>query len=305
MVAIRHTELDIFPFVLSTSTFGTLADANDVTAILDEFVASGGNCIDTSAAYAQGEAERLVGLWREDRDDDTLVITSALNHGLGSGAAVRQAVDTSRERLGVESVDILYVYPDDAGMPVEDLVSTASALVDDSYARHIGLIGDDIAAMRSFFAAAAQTPARPVVIQPEYSLLQRLPLERDFAPLAKQYSAAVIPRFALASGLLTGKYRSEADIVGAARERLVRGYLTGNTFNVVRQLDRIADNHDTEVATVALAWMLAKGVTAPQASVSCAEQLPALMATPKLKLSTDEIAYLDAASAPIRDTRKL
>ena len=138
----------------------------------------------------------------------------------------------------------------------------------------------------------------PVAIQPEYHLVGRRSYEQDLAPLARQFGVAVLPYFGLASGFLTGKYRTAADLEGRARGGAAGAYLNAQGLAVVDALVGVAVARGAEPTTVALAWLLAKGVTAPIASASRPEQVPALMAAPGLELTAEEVGVLDRASQP-------
>ena len=141
--------------------------------------------------------------------------------------------------------------------------------------------------------------AVPIALQPQYSLVSRQKYESTFAPLAGKHGLAVFPYFALASGFLTGKYRTQADLEGAARGKAVAPYLNADGLRVVDALRSIADSRGAAIATVALAWVLARpAITAPLASATRLPQLAELMAAPALRLTDGEVAALDEASRP-------
>ena len=142
---------------------------------------------------------------------------------------------------------------------------------------------------------------KPVAIQPQYSLVYRREFETDLRPVAEKHDLAVFSYFSLAAGFLTGKYRTEADLEGADRAVMVQGYFNAEGLKVVDDLVAIAESHDAAPSTVALSWLLAKGVTAPIASARTPDQLEAIMAAPGLELSADEIERLDLASAPFAE----
>lgn len=209
------------------------------------------------------------------------------------------SLEASLDRLQTGYVDLYYAHYDDADTPIEQQVETFHELVDSGRVHAVGLSNYSPQRMREFFTVARERGmAVPAAIQPHYNLVHRRDFERDYAAIAREYDAAVFPYFALASGFLTGKYRTTDDLEGAAREQMAREYVSPEGFAVVEELVSVADRHRAEPATVALAWLLAKGVTAPIASASSAAQLSSLVAAPALHLGADDIAALDRVSQP-------
>lgn len=152
--------------------------------------------------------------------------------------------------------------------------------------------------MREFFETARREAlTEPVAIQPLYNLVARRSYEREYAPIVAEYGVAVFPYYALASGFLTGKYRAGAELDRAGRGPGVERYMTSDGFAVIDAVVEIAQRHDVEPATVALAWLLAKEATAPIASATRPDQLPALLAATALELTAAEVDSLDDASA--------
>ncbi|HZK32628.1 MAG TPA: aldo/keto reductase [Corynebacterium sp.] len=309
MVQIARTDIDIFPLNLGANPFGWTADKEATFAILDAFVARGGNFIDTADSYSMwaegnvgGESEELIGQWLEARPEAAAkVIVATKSGGLPSVAGrsrehTRQAVEDSLKRLQLETIDIFYYHHDDENVSVREQVDIATELIEAGKIRYLALSNYSVDRLREFLETAQGTPAAPVAIQPQYNLLHRKEYEEGYGKLAEEFDVSVFPYFALASGLLTGKYRSKEDLSGAAREGFAQAYLENSPAPVIEELVRIAEARSVEATTVALAWLLAKGVTAPIASVSKVEQLDALIAAPGLKLTEDEVAALDRAS---------
>lgn len=309
MVQIARTDIDIFPLNLGANPFGWTADKEATFAILDAFVARGGNFIDTADSYSMwaegnvgGESEELIGQWLEARPEAAAkVIVATKSGGLPSVAGrsrehTRQAVEDSLKRLQLETIDIFYYHHDDENVSIREQVDIATELIEAGKIRYLALSNYSVDRLREFLETAQGTPAAPVAIQPQYNLLHRKEYEEGYGKLAEEFDVSVFPYFALASGLLTGKYRSKEDLSGAAREGFAQAYLENSPAPVIEELVRIAEARSVEATTVALAWLLAKGVTAPIASVSKVEQLDALIAAPGLKLTEDEVAALDRAS---------
>lgn len=309
---IPRTDFDVFPLNLGGNPFGWTADERATFEVLDSFVEAGGNFIDTADVYsawaeghAGGESEELIGRWLKERDayDKVVVATkggSLEPHNGLSHDAVLSAVDASRRRLGIDTIDLYYYHHDDEEASIVDQVATAQELVDSGRVRHLALSNHSPERAREFFEAAQGTAAMPVALQPQYSLLHRGDVENGYGALAEEFDAALLPYFSLASGMLTGKYRRRADMEGAAREDFLSAYDNDEAFAVVDVLVKIAEARDAQPATVALSWLLAKGVTAPIASVSRTEQLPALIAAPSLELTAAEVVELDAVSEPFK-----
>lgn len=311
MIRIPRTDLDIFPLNLGGNTFGWTSDRDTSFAVLDAFVEAGGNFIDTADLYSVwaeghegGESEQILGEWLQARGNRDDVIIATKVGGLPSRPGLREAnveaaLDESLKRLNTDYIDIYYAHYDDEKVDVINQVLHAEALVESGKVKHLGLSNYSPARMRQWFEVGhAGNHTIPVAIQPQYNLLNRREFEQSYLSIAQDYDAAIFPYFALASGVLTGKYRSKADIQGQAREDFVKDLMMDESLQVVDVVVEIAEARAVEPATVALAWLLAKDVTAPVASASTPEQLPALMAAAELKLSDDEVQRLDTVSKP-------
>ncbi|GAB3816478.1 aldo/keto reductase [Tessaracoccus terricola] len=279
--------------------------------MLDAFVAAGGNFIDTADSYSMwaegndgGESERLIGEWLTERGNRDQVIIATKVGGLParqglSAANVDAALDESLARLRTDYVDIYYAHYDDETVSIPEQVRIAHSLVESGRVRHLALSNFTPERMREWFEEATRAGLTvPVAIQPQYNRIHRAGYEQAYAEIAREFDVAVFPYFALASGVLTGKYRTAADFEGRARKGFAADPLTDDALKVVDTLTAVASARSAEPATVALAWLLAKGIHALIASASNVEQLPALMAAPSLQLSDAEVAALDAASAP-------
>lgn len=312
MTVIPRTDLDILPVNLGGNTFGWTSDREASFAVLDAFVAAGGSFIDTADSYAMwaegsdgGDSERVLGQWLAERGHrEQIVLATKVGGKPGreglSAENASAALDESLERLQTDYVDLYYAHYDDESVSIPEQVRIAHGLVESGKARHIGLSNFSVERMREWFEVATREGLTvPVAIQPHYNLLHRAEFEQGYAQIARDFDVAVFPYFALASGMLTGKYRTPADLEGQARKGFAESLLTDDALVVVDALTEISAAHAVEPATVALAWLLARPeVTAPIASASTVQQLPALMAAATLELGTEEIARLDEASAP-------
>lgn len=311
LTRLPRTDLEVLPLNLGGNTFGWTSDRETSFAVLDAFVAAGGSFIDTADAYAAwaegsegGDSETVLGEWFEARGNrEEIVLATKVGAkpsrtGL-SAENVEAALDESLERLRTDRIDLYYAHYDDEEVSIEEQVRIADGLVRSGRVRHLGLSNYSPERMREWFEVATREGLTvPVAIQPHYNLLARAAYEKDYAPIAREFDAAVMPYFSLASGLLTGKYRTKEDLEGRARKGMVQDQLTEDALAVVDVLTEVAATHDAEPASVAIAWLLAKGTTAPIASASTPEQLPALLAGTSLELSAQDVAALDEASAP-------
>ena len=310
MTHIGSSNLDVFPLSLGGNTFGWTSDAAQSEAVLDAFVAGGGNFVDSADVYSVwkpgnvgGESERILGDWmraRANRADIVLATkVSRLPPFTGlSSASISGGAEASLKRLGTDYIDLYYAHYDDPEIPIAESVAAINALVVAGKVRHIGLSNYSGARIREWMAEAdAQGAQRPVALQPHYNLVFRHDYESDLMAAVLEFGLGVVPYYGLASGFLTGKYRSAADAEGVARGAGVANYLTPEGFGVVAVLDEIAATHSVAAASVALAWLRSRrGVVAPIASARIPEQLPALLVGAELPLTATEIALLDAAS---------
>lgn len=309
MLQLPGSDLPVFPVNLGGNAFGWTADEKVSFAVLDRFVELGGTFVDTADSYAAwvdgvgGQSETIIGRWLAERGnrEEVLVATKVARKPGREGLShdnVVAALDESLARLRTDHVDLYYAHYDDEDVPVADQVATFDGLVRSGKARAVGLSNYSPERMREWFGTARREGlTEPVAIQPRYSLVSRAGYERDYAPIVADHGPMVFSYPALASGFLTGKYRSEADLEGAPRGGAARRYLEAGGLTVVDALVAVAERYGVEPATVALAWSLAKGVTAPIASVSRPAQLEALMAAPRLRLAEADVALLDTASS--------
>lgn len=296
------------PLVLGGNTFGWTSDEAASFAVLDAFTAAGGTLVDTADAYSVwapgnvgGESETVIGRWLAARRRPLLVATKVSQHPRHPGlsrASVHGALEASLRRLGTDHVDLYYAHFDDAATPLAETVQAFADLQRDGKIRHVGVSNYTAARLAEWLSVAADlhVPA-PVALQPHYNLVHRAGFETALAPLALEHGLGVLPYYGLASGFLTGKYRTEADTTGAARGGRAASYLAGGGAPVLGVLDEVAAAHAVTPAAVALAWLRTRPtVVAPIASVSRADQLDDLLAATTLTLAPDEAAALDEVS---------
>ena len=310
MTHIGTSALDVFPLSLGGNTFGWTSDVAESMAVLDAFVAGGGNFVDTADVYfvskpgnVGGESESILGDWMRLRANraDVVVATKVGKlpslRGL-SAATIAAAAEESLKRLGTDYIDLYYAHADDPATPIAESVAAFNDLLVAGKVRYLGLSNYSAARIREWMLEAdAQGAPRPVALQPHYNLVFRNDYEANLLAAALEFDLGVIPYYGLASGFLTGKYRSATDAVGVTRARAVATYLTPEGLGVVAVLDAIAATHNVATASVALSWLRSRpAVIAPIASARVPEQLPALLVGAELPLTPSELALLDAAS---------
>lgn len=291
--------------------FGWSLDEKASFAVLDAYVAAGGNFIDTADVYGRhgaggaGGSERIIGSWIAARGNrEQLVIATKVGmssdlHGL-SDATIRQGIDGSLQRLGIDTVDLYYAHQDDPHTPLAETLGAFQALIDEGKIRHAAASNYSAARLGEALSIGQRDGmASYVALQPHYNLMEREGYEGDLAAVCEQHGLACIPYFGLARGFLTGKYRRDGPEIDSPRAAGVRqSYFDERGFAVLDALDEVAAAHDASVAAVALAWLLAQPtVLAPIASATSPEQLAQLMECARLKLSDGEIERLSSASA--------
>ena len=310
MSRLGPTDLDVFPLALGTNSFGWTASPLTSRAILDAFVAGGGNFIDTADAYScwvpgnsGGEAESILGDWLADRGNRHRVIVATKVSGLPARAGLKAlnivaAAEESLRRLRTDYIDVYYAHYDDPDTPLEESVGAFDALVRRGLVRYVGLSNYRAERAEAWIDVARTTGAAlPVSIQPHYNLVVRRAFESTLRPVAVRHRLGVLPYFGLAGGFLTGKYRSRADADGVPRAAMVADYLVDAGFAVVRELDAIAAERGVQPGTVALAWVRAQPtIVAPIAGASVADHVAPLLASAALELTQEELTRLTRSS---------
>jgi aryl-alcohol dehydrogenase-like predicted oxidoreductase len=216
-----------------------------------------------------------------------------------SAKRITQAADDSLRRLQIDRIDLYLSHYPDAATPVEETLLAYEHLIQQGKVKATGCSNHDAAQLREALdVAAAKGLPRYEVLQPEYNLYSRAKYEGALRELCIEESLGVIPYFGLASGFLTGKYRSKADLGKSVRGQRIEKYLDARGMRILGALDAVAIAHDAQPAEVALAWLIAReGVTAPIASATTLEQLESLIQATRLSLTETDIGLLNAAGA--------
>lgn len=308
-----NSPLSVAPLAFGGNVFGWSADEKRSFELLDTFVDAGFNLVDTADVYSAwvpgnrgGESETIIGKWLAQgggRRDKVVIATKVAKWAEHPGLSpmnIRQAVEGSLKRLQTDHIDLYQAHEDDASVPLADTLGAFGRLIEEGKVRAIGASNYSADRLADALAVSKQHHLpRYETVQPEYNLVSRAGYEAELEPLARRENLGVIPYYALASGFLTGKYRSEADLAkSSARGGSVKKFLSPKGLGVLAALDQIATAHQATPAQVALAWMMARpGLSAPIASATSVEQLRELLAAAELKLGAEEIATLDRASA--------
>lgn len=308
-----RSDLRIAPLVLGGNVFGWTADEATSFAVLDAFVDAGFNCVDTADVYSRwspaggGASEKVLGAWfKQGGKRDKVILASKFGMEMGEGKKglsagyMVEAVEASLSRLQTDYIDLYQSHRDDPDTPQEETAEAFERLVKAGKVRAIGASNFEPARLKSALEVSqARGLARYNALQPLYNLYDRAGFEAGLQQLCIDEEVGVIPYYGLASGFLTGKYRSEADLTKSPRGGGVKRYLDARGLRILAGLDKVAAAHGASPAQAALAWVMAQpGLTAPIASATSVAQLQELMGAASLKLTAEDLAVLDAASAP-------
>lgn len=311
-IKIGHTDLEIAPINLGGNVFGWTLDEKQSFEILDGFVGEGFNFIDTADMYSYwvdggngGQSETIIGNWLQARKNrDQVIIATKVGGETGlhprntTKAHILTTVEESLKRLKTDYIDLYYTHYDDEVTPVEETLEAYEELVKAGKVRYIA--ASNISPERlieSLEVSEKNGFQKYQALQPFYNLVEREGYESQYAELAKKYNLTVFPYWSLASGFLSGKYRSEADFGKSVRGSGAAKYLNEKGFAVLAALDKISAKHNTAQTTVALAWLLAQPqVGAPIVSATNISQLKSLLAAPSLLLDQEDLALLNEAS---------
>ena len=309
------TNLMVSPLCLGTMQFGWTANEAASFEVMDAFVEAGGNFIDTADVYSRwardnpgGVSEQIIGRWlKERRNRDRIVVATKVRgrmwegpdgEGLSRSHIIRAAEDSLR-RLQVETIDLYQCHSPDEKTPIEETLTAFAELIASGKVRHIGASNYSALQLSDALRIADEKGLpRFATLQPHHNLVHRAEYEAELAPLCEREGLGVIPYSPLAAGFLTGKYRPGQPAPKSARAGRVREYMNAPGFAVLEALDAVAASRSTTLAGVALAWQMTKtAITVPIIGANSPEQLADLLPATDLRLSADEIAALDRASA--------
>ena len=296
------------------NVFGWTIDEKTSFSLLDALVEKGLYFIDTADVYSRwasgnkgGESEVIIGNWlKKSGQRDKIVLATKVGMDLGDGktglapAYIRQAVDASLARLQTDYIDLYQAHRDDADTPLQETLATFDALIKEGKVRAIGASNySDDRLSEALKISADNGLARYETLQPEYNLYDRQGYESGLEPVAKEHGLGVINYYSLASGFLSGKYRSKADAAKSARgQGVVEKYLNDRGLKIVNALVQVAEAHHASPAQVALAWQIARpSITAPIVSATSLAQVDELAKAAVLRLKDDDLRLLSEVSS--------
>jgi aryl-alcohol dehydrogenase-like predicted oxidoreductase len=308
-----HSGIKIAPLMFGGNVFGWGVDEKGSFALLDAFVDKGFNAIDTADSYSRwipghrgGESETIIGNWlKKSGKRARVVIATKVGSDMGEGRTVAKdyvlrAAEACLRRLQIDYIDLLQTHFDDEKTPVEETLEALAQLIAQGKVRAIGASNYSPARLAAALEAGERLNLpRYESLQPQYNLYDRADFETNYAPLCAREGLGVITYYSLAAGFLTGKYRQAADAESSkTRGGRVKRYLDARGLAILNALDAVAARHAATPAQIALAWLMAQPtVTAPIASATTMQQLEDIMRAPEIKLSAEDMAALDAASA--------
>jgi aryl-alcohol dehydrogenase-like predicted oxidoreductase len=313
MHKLGNSGLEVSPLAFGGNVFGWTVDELTSFLLLDAFVSAGFNFIDTADVYSKwapgnkgGESESILGNWLKSRGQrHQVVIATKVGVEMEPGqkglskAYILRAAEESLKRLQTEYIDLYQSHTDDAETPLAETLEAYAQLVKQGKVRAIGASNYPAERLSEALLVSQQYgfPSYQS-LQPNYNLYDRVDYETKLEVVCRENGLGVIPYFSLASGFLTGKYRSEADLAASKRGPFVKKYLNDRGFRILRALDEVAQEIHSTPAKISLAWLMARpGITAPIASATSLEQLNDLMGATKLEWDQASIERLNRASA--------
>jgi aryl-alcohol dehydrogenase-like predicted oxidoreductase len=308
-----NSGLEVAPLAFGGNVFGWTVSEADSFPLLDAFVSSGFNLIDTADIYPRwapgnvgGESEAIIGNWlkRSGKRQEVIIATKVgfemgpNKQGLSKDYIMR-AADDSLRRLQTDYIDLYQSHTDDPQTPLEETLEAYTELIQQGKVRAIG--ASNYTAERlaeALDVSKSRGLARYESLQPLYNLYDRAVYEDELEPLCEREGLGVINYYSLAAGFLTGKYRSEDDLSKSARGGTVKKYLNARGFRILDALEQVAAQYNSTAAHVSLAWLIARpSITAPIASATSLDQLNDLIEATKLELDQEAIELLNEASA--------
>jgi len=311
-IQLGSSDLHVYPITFGGNVFGWTIDQKTSFEILDAFTGAGFNFIDTANVYSRwapgnkgGESETIIGKWlKQNGNRDKVIIATKVGSDMGSGKSLKKeyilkAVEDSLKRLKTDYIDLYQTHFDDEGTPVEETLEAYQQLISEGKVRYIGASNMSPERLReSLDASLEKGLPRYETFQPHYNLLEREKFENGLEPLCLGNGLGVIPYFSLASGFLTGKYRTKADLGKSIRGGDMDKHFNERGLKILAALDEVAKQLNTTPATAALAWLIHRpSVTAPIVSATSLKQLDAIIKAPDLEMTAHEIELLTQESA--------
>ncbi|HAS47114.1 MAG TPA: alcohol dehydrogenase [Microscillaceae bacterium] len=308
-----NTDIEVPPIAFGGNVFGWTADEKMSFRLLDELFEKGFNFIDSANVYSTwapgnqgGESEAIIGKWMSQRKNrDKMVIATKLGYltketkAVLSPANIKKQLEASLKRLQSDYVDVYFSHVFEKHTKIEDTLATYGALIKAGKVRSIGASNFPFEMFElSQKIAKENSLPRYEVYQPEYSLMTRKDFEAAYRDYAIENNIAIIGYFTLASGFLTGKYRSLDETKNTPRAYFLKKFFTDRGEAVLKALSTVSQKQGAPQAAIALAWAMAQpGITAPIASASKPAHLASFYQAINLDLDQEDLGMLTEASA--------
>lgn len=307
------SDLLVSPLTFGGNVFGWTLNETESFKILDAFVDDGFNFIDTADTYSTwvpgnngGESETIIGKWlKKSGKRKDVIIATKLGGDMGNGKKglsakyIKEEVEASLKRLQTDHIDLYQSHYDDPETPVSETIIAFNDLIKEGKVRYIGASNFSAGRIKESNDFARQNNLQPYIsLQPLYNLYDRQKFENEYLKLVTDEGLGVIPYYSLASGFLSGKYRSEADLNKSPRGQGIKKYLDERGLKILTAMDKVAAEQNVPLSQIAIAWLLHKPyISSAIASATSGKQLSELINAITLQLSKDQMQQLDKASA--------
>lgn len=306
------TDLLVSPLAFGGNVFGWTIDERSSFEILDAFLAADFNLVDTADVYSRwangtgGQSETIIGNWMKKRKNrNQVIIATKVGKDIGNGKTglskkhILTSVNDSLKRLQTDHIDLYQSHDDDPNTPLEETLATYQQLIREGKVRYIGASNYSATRLQEALETSRRyNLPRYETLQPHYNLCERPLFEGALENVCLEHQLGVIPYYSLASGFLSGKYRSESDSAKSVRGGGVSRYLNPKGFRILAALDEVSAMYKSSPAAISLAWLMARSsITAPIASATSLSQLSELVQAAHITLTPEDIRLLDEASS--------
>ena len=307
------TGLQIPRLVFGGNVFGWTVDEKQSFSLLDALLERGFSAIDTADVYSAwapgnkgGESETIIGKWFAAHPGvrEKVTLFTKVGADLGepgkkglSARWIEHAVNDSLRRLQTDYIDLYFSHWPDSETPYDETLGAYQTLLNAGKIRAVGASNLNAEQLQASLSVADDNDLpRYQMLQPEYNLYDRDSFEGKLQELTVRENIGVVTYYSLASGFLSGKYRSESDLSQSQRGQGISKYLNPRGFAILDAVDKVAAKHNVKPAEIALAWLIAQpGVTAPIASATKIAHIESFVTAVSLTLSSEDIAALNNA----------
>jgi len=307
-----NTEIQTAPIIFGGNVLGWTIDEKQSFKVLDDFIDRGFDTIDSADVYSRwadgnsgGESENILGKWMKDRGNrDQLNLITKVGSDMGQGKKclkkeyIIKACEDSLKRLQTDRIDLYLSHWDHEPTHNYESLEAYDQLIQDGKIRYVGASNISAERLGHFLdISGIQDLPRYEVVQPEYNLYDRKDFEQELTDFCLINSLGVITYFSLASGFLTGKYRSHDDKSKSQRGEKMSKYMNARGERILAAMDKISAEQKISHAAIALAWLIQNdNMTVPIASATSTEQLESFTEAVDVRLSDDSMQLLDEAS---------